>query len=137
MKSQKTLFKINILDIPDEYEGDILYEMFKIFDHKDVDELIFCEKNNGWESIYCLNNSENQEKLIGLFKKCDVLIDYQDLTDLVKNGHFNLVEKTPEFEKAFDYFIKENLNLDYVLDKVALQGEGSLTEEEREFLKNY
>lgn len=137
MKSQKTLFKFNIVGIPDELESDILCEMFGIFDTEHIDELVFCETNDGWESIYCLNDSENQNKLINLFKKHDVLIDYQNLTDGVKGGDFNLVDKTPEFEKAFNNFIKENLNVNYILDKISKFGKDSLEDYEVEFLKTF
>ena len=101
MKSLKTIFKFNILDIADEHESEILSEMFNIFDPEDINEHLFCEKNNGWESIYCLNVLENQNKLINLFKNLGVLIDYEDLTKSAEGGVFNLTDNTSEFGKAF------------------------------------
>lgn len=137
MKSLKTIFKFNILDIADEHESEILSEMFNIFDPEDINEHLFCEKNNGWESIYCLNVLENQNKLINLFKNLGVLIDYEDLTKSVERGVFNLTDNTSEFGKAFRNFIRENLNVDYVLDKISKFGVDSLTKEEKKFLETY
>lgn len=136
MKSLKAIFKFNILDIADEHESEILSEMFNIFDPEDINEHLFCEKNNGWESIYCLNDLENQNKLINLFKNLGVLIDYEDLTKSVERGVFNLTDNTSEFGKAFQNFIRENLNVDYVLDKISKFGMDSLSEDELNFLKN-
>ena len=58
-----------------------------------------------------------------------------DIAD-VKGGFFNLTEKTSEFGKAFQNFIRENLNVDYVLDKISKFGMDSLSEDELNFLKN-
>lgn len=139
MKSQKSLVRYNITEIPDTLKDSVMSEVLSLFgqDIDHIDQFVACEDHDGYESIYCLLDRTGHTKLKDVFESCDVLIDQKDLTLDANSGKFNRLEKNPEFERVFQNFMKENLNIDYILDKISQFGKDSLTKEEEDFLKNY
>lgn len=136
MKLGKKIYKYIITEIPDDMESQLISDFLEIFGD-DIDESMTFEKFPNYESVYCILDPINQFKFLNAFKKIGVLVDYIDLTQDIIEGKYNFTQKSPEFQKIFDNFIKDNLNIDYVLDKISNCGISNLNKTEELFLNNY
>lgn len=77
---------------------------------------------------------ENQFQLIiSIFETCEIKFVYKDITMDVLYSRVSFDDE--EFQDKIDEFVKNNLTLDLILDKINLYGVKSLTDFEKTFLK--
>jgi hypothetical protein len=74
-------------------------------------------------------------RLILFLRQKDIEFRYEEISDDVLNG--NISFKGTSFEEEVDEFIKENLTVDHILDKINNLGIDSLTEFDRNILESH
>jgi hypothetical protein len=139
MKSHNIhLIKTKVVDskIEESIGSDIIIEIGMHF--KDL----FFEKQEGDLNImFCFLNDFDLYKLINIFEKYDILIEYKDVTSDIILGNTNMVYYDVEifsneyFIKLVKLFSMDNLTIDMILDKININGMDSLSEIDKNILE--
>lgn len=89
---------------------------------------------NGKMSSYVITSRYVLTRIILFFRQRNLDFTYKDITDDV---FFNQIKFSDEdFSKNIDEFIKENITVDHILDKINQFGIDSLTDNDRKKLEN-
>ena len=80
-----------------------------------------------------LIDSNQLEVILSILETCEIKFVYQDITIDVLHSRVSFDDE--EFQDQIDEFVKNNLTLDLILDKINLYGVKSLTDFEKTFLK--
>jgi hypothetical protein len=80
-----------------------------------------------------LVDSKQLEVIVSILETCEIKFIYQDITIDVLHSRVSFDDE--EFQDQIDEFVKNNLTLDLILDKINLYGLKSLTDFEKSFLE--
>ena len=141
MKNRKVKF-IRSLDIKNTpREKAIAEELSDFLDIDDVDYII-SETYGSYEYAYLFFDEFKANQIISYLDEAGVLVDYEDITEQVLNSTY----KTKEWISSIDFpenfyrlenFLRENLTLDIILDKINREGRDSLYPVEIEILSEF
>jgi hypothetical protein len=111
--------------------SDIVMEIGSDFSSKIAFDLV-----DGYETVFCFIENYKCEKLIEIFKKYDVLVEYKDITEDVLFGfnQINDIECRETFNKLNSDFLLGNLSIDIILDKINKFGINSLSDIDKKLL---
>lgn len=105
---------------------------------QDNGQLVFGDCTDDIDEFYMIWNEKRINEVIENFKKTRVQMEYKDLTSSILNGEYNeAFIETFSVDKNYCQlllFMKNNLSLDNLLDKILERGENSLTEFEKKYL---
>jgi hypothetical protein len=90
---------------------------------------------NGKLSSFIITSRSIFTRLILFLRQKEIEFQYEEITDDVLNGDIHF--KGTLFESDVEDFIKENLTVDHVLDKINKFGIESLTEFDRNILESH
>ena len=90
------------------------------------------KKLNNWDMV--LIDSENSDIIELILYKCDIEFTIVDMTKYYRDGSETL---TNVFVKDIDDFLKTQMELNDILEKVYKKGVDSLNKFEKTFLDNY
>jgi len=118
-------------------EAEDLYKnltLQEIEDLESYDMKAFDIEINGKMSSYIITSRYVLTRIILFFRQRNIEFSYDDITDDV---FFNQVKFDDEdFNKNIDEFIKENITVDHILDKINQFGIDSLTDNDKIKLQN-
>jgi hypothetical protein len=121
-----------------EYLEDLIFEKMRdILTNEEIKNIAFFENEESHDILYTFLNEEKNLYLFNLFEEYKVLIHYSDITEevlLQNNINKNLFEG--EFKILFERFLKNNLKVDFILDKISKLGVKSLTDIDYKVLKS-
>ena len=80
-----------------------------------------------------LIDSNQLEVIVSILETCEIKFVYQDITIDVLHSRVSFDDE--EFQDQIDEFVKNNLTLDLILDKINLYCVKSLTDFEKTFFK--
>lgn len=117
-------------------EAENLYKNLSLQEIEDLesyDMMAYDVETDGKMSSYIITTRYVLTRIILFFRQKNINFEYEDITDSV---FFNLVKFTDDsFSKNIENFIKENITIDNILDKINLLGIDSLTDVDRKKLK--
>ena len=90
---------------------------------------------NGKLSSFIITSRSIFTRLVLFLRQKEIEFQYEEITDDVLNGDIHF--KGTLFESDVEDFIKENLTVDHVLDKINKFGIESLTEFDRNILESH
>ncbi|MEY4571045.1 MAG: hypothetical protein RLZ10_238 [Bacteroidota bacterium] len=121
-----------------EYLEDLIFEKMRdVLTNEEIKNIAFFENEESHDILYTFLNEEKNLYLFNLFEEYKVLIHYSDITEevlLQNNINKNLFEG--EFKILFERFLKNNLKVDFILDKISKLGVKSLTDIDYKVLKS-
>lgn len=141
MKNKKIKF-IKSINVNDPLlENDISEELSNFLDLEDF-QYVISEDYNGFEYSYVFFDEFKANMVASYFEEIGILLEYKDITDDVLNSLYKEDEwlfsiDFPENFFKLENFLKENLTLDIILDKIGREGEGSLYPIEKEILLSF
>lgn len=108
-----------------------LHDLYNTFEYVEF------TTSEGFEAMYAIVDDFTIEKLFNEYVNCEINFSYEDITKNVLFG--NVLEISGEQKREYlnyliNLFIRENLNLNIVLDKISENGISSLTESDRKIL---
>jgi aromatic ring-opening dioxygenase LigB subunit len=146
------VFKINFYKSTGELED--LYDYFSELDKEKLNDLdtesyFDYDDLDGNYTLLIIASHIEVDKYIKIIRDNNLKVDYLDISnDILKSKYdlesdlFYLINE--ENEIKFDFFIHdlnnwilENLDIDYVLDRISEVGINNLSKIEKEFLENY
>lgn len=122
-------------------DEDIARELSNFLDYEDF-QYVISEDYHGCEYSYVFFEEFKANMVASYLKEVGILLEYKDITDEVLNSLYKEEEwissiDFPENFAKFENFLKDNLTLDMILDKIGREGEGSLYPIEREILLGF
>jgi hypothetical protein len=118
-------------------EAEDLYKSLtfqEVEDLESYDMKAFDIEINGKMSSYIITNRYVLTRIILFFRQRSIEFSYEDITDDV---FFNQIKfEDEDFNKNIDEFIKENITVDHILDKINQFGIESLTDTDKMKLEN-
>lgn len=116
----------------------IFNKMRDMLTKEDFTKIAFCENEESHDILYTfLNHSKNKE-LFNLFESHGVLIHFSDITkEVLYQTNMNKILTEGEFKPLFDEFLKNNLTIDFILDKISTLGVESLTKTDYKILTTH
>jgi hypothetical protein len=126
----------------ERYLSNYLFPNFaKILDSDVLDAIAIEEDQNGCDNMVVFLEDIKIEEFVEFCNDEDVIEQHYDISiDMLRGDEIApVVQKmkcSEEFKEKFDRFFTKNLNVDLVLDKIILYGKESLTELDKEVLKN-
>ncbi len=118
-------------------EAEDLYKSLtfqEVEDLESYDMKAFDIEINGKMSSYVITSRYVLTRIILFFRQRSIEFSYDDITDDV---FFNQIKfEDDDFNKNIDEFIKENITVDHILDKINQFGIDSLTDNDKMKLKN-
>ena len=118
-------------------EAEDLYKSLtfqEVEDLESYDMKAFDIEINGKMSSYIITNRYVLTRIILFFRQRSIEFSYEDITDDV---FFNQIKfEDDDFNKNIDEFIKENITVDHILDKINQFGIESLTDTDKMKLEN-
>lgn len=143
-----TAYYIKTKDIQDpilkeKVEKDVLDVFQKNFEPGDEKYVAFGED----DFMYLFVEDYKVKSVLNYLLENDLVVSHRDVTDEIISGEIyddvdfkSIYETTDEYElqfkKVFDTFILKNVSPDNVLDKINEKGIESLTDVDKEILKN-
>lgn len=89
---------------------------------------------NGSMSSFVITTRDVLARIILFLRNNEIDFEYEDISDEILIGQMSF--KDEDFQKDIDDFIKENITVDCILDKINQFGIDCLSEVDRKFLKN-
>jgi len=146
------VFKINFYKSTAELED--LYDYFSELDKEKLNELdtesyFDYDDLSGNYTLLIIASHIEVDKYIKIIRDNTLKVDYLDISDDILKSKYDLEYDltlliNEENEIKFDFFIHdlnnwilENLDIDYVLDRISEVGINNLSKIEKEFLENY
>jgi hypothetical protein len=133
---------IRSLDIKNTPREKVIAE--GLADFLDVDDIdyIISETYGSYEYAYLFFDEFKSNQIISYMERAGILIDHQDITEQVLNSTYKTKEwltsiDFPENFYRLEIFLKENLSLDIILDKINREGIISLYPVELEILSEF
>ncbi len=118
-------------------EAEDLYKSLtfqEVEDLESYDMKAFDIEINGKMSSYVITSRYVLTRIILFFRQRSIEFSYEDITDDV---FFNQIKfEDDDFNKNIDEFIKENITVDHILDKINQFGIESLTDTDKMKLEN-
>jgi hypothetical protein len=119
-------------------EDNALRVFIKMKKAQDEGQLVFGDCTDDIDEFYIIWNERRINEVIENFKSTGVQMEYENLTNSILNGEYNeAFIETFSIDKNYCQlllFMKHNLSIDNLLDKILERGEGSLTEFEKKYL---
>jgi len=110
--------------------------LMNIFSDSDLQNIAYCENNNGKDMLYVFLDIEKHKEIYNLFKKYDVLLSYKNLTSsFLYQKDLNPIFSGGEFKNVLINFLESNLDKDMILDKINEMGIDSLNEVDYKILQ--
>jgi hypothetical protein len=110
--------------------------LMDIISDNNLENLAYCENENGYDMLYIFSEIEKHEQIYKLFKKHDILISYKNLTEtFLYQKDLNSIFNQGDFKKVLLNFLENNLDKDTILDKINDLGIDSLNEIDYKILK--
>ena len=119
-------------------EDNALRVFIKMKRHQDGGKLVFGDCSDDVDEFYIIWNENRINEVIESFKKTGVQMEYKNVTNDTLKGLYD--EKFIEVfssEKHFSellVFMRNNISVDSLLDKMIEKGENSLSEFEKKYL---
>ena len=88
---------------------------------------------NGSMSSFVITTRDVLARIILFLRNNEIDFDYEDISDEILIGQMSF--KDEDFQKDIDNFIKENITVDCILDKINQFGIDCLSEVDRNFLE--
>ncbi len=91
---------------------------------------------DGFETVYCFLEEYKCLKLVDIFTKHDVLIQYKDITQEVLIGSVTINENDHKetYSKLSNDYQLNNLTIDIILDKISSLGINSLSATDKQII---
>lgn len=89
---------------------------------------------NGSMSSFVITTRDVLARIILFLRNNEIDFEYEDISDEILIGQISF--KDEDFQKDIDDFIKKNITVDCILDKINQFGIGCLSEVDRNFLEN-
>jgi hypothetical protein len=89
---------------------------------------------NGSMSSFVITTRDVLVRIVLFLRNNEIDFEYEDISDEVLIGQMSF--KDEDFQKDIDNFIKENITIDCILDKINQFGMDCLSEVDRKFLEN-
>lgn len=120
--------------------GRMIFRKIKEIAKDDISNSFVVTDHDNIDLCYTFLNEEKTNQIKNIFSKNKVLIDYYDITNLVLSGspineEFNISFSDSKNKELLDNFVKENLTIDMVLDKILKSGIQSINENDIDVLK--
>jgi hypothetical protein len=133
-----TVHYIKVHKVTDsQLESEISERLGLLFTEED-ERSVAVEEIGDFEVIYTFLHPYKVEQMVSIFKSYSILVDEKDVTDSVlmacKNDEFESVLE--HHQDVIEEFVKKNLTVDVVLDKINLFGVESLNDNDRQTLEN-
>ncbi len=121
-------------------EDNALRVFIKMKNTQDNGQLVFGECTDDVDEFYIIWNEARINEVIEDFKKTGVQMEYKNITSLILRGKYDkaFIEtfKIDKNQKQLQSFLKQNISLDTLLDKIIEMGESSLTDFENIYLSS-
>lgn len=119
-------------------ENNALRVFIKMKKSPDNGQLVFGDCTDDIDEFYMIWNEQKINEVIKGFKSTGVQMEYENLTNSILNGEYNeAFIETFSIDKNYSQlllFMKHNLSIDNLLDKIRERGEDSLTGFEKKYL---
>ena len=134
-KILKYIYKLNYDDFEEHLKNNLkVIDGVKLLElHKTLPAISSPNKESrNWDMV--LIDKANSDSVEFIFYKSDIEFTLVDMTKYYKDGSSILPEK---FIKNIDDFLKTQMNLDDILDKIHIHGVGKLNKFEKNFLDGF
>jgi hypothetical protein len=133
-----TVHYIKVRKVVDpQVETEISEQLGLLFGEED-ERSVAVEEIGDYEVICTFLHPYKVEQMVSIFKIYNILVEEKDVTDSVlmacKNDEFDTVLEY--HQDVIEEFVKKNLTVDVVLDKINLFGVGSLNDNDKKALEN-
>lgn len=121
-----------------EYLEDVIFDKIRNFlTNEEIKNIAFFENEESHDIIYTFLTEEKNTLLVNLFNEYEVLIHYSDITEeVLLQNNINKTLLEGEFKILFEKFLLNNLNIDFILEKISKLGVESLTNIDYKVLKS-
>lgn len=110
--------------------------ILNVLSDQDLNNIAYCETENGEDMIYLFSTIEKHEELYNILKKYDVLLSYKNLTStFLYQKDLNPIFQGQIFKEILVNFLNNNLDKDMILDKINNFGIESLNEVDYKILQ--
>ena len=132
-------FKIS--KVPEIIENTIFSELADILDPEDESLIAIYPWKDG-DIMFTFLSDQKVKSLVILFEAHAVLEKFKNVTESIlmareKGKEFKTVFENTDYTKLLNKFLKENLTVDLILDKITEYGIESINEIDKEIMKNY
>ena len=122
----------------EDVEKKVLSGIASILDHGD-DSFVAVESWKGGDVLFTFFLDFKVRKLVSLFQFHSVLAEFQNVTEDIlmsreKGEEFQAIFGNKDYSKLLNSFLRRNLTVDLVLDKISEQGPSSITDIDKEIL---
>lgn len=121
-----------------EYLEDVIFDKMRDFlTIEEIKGIAFFENEESHDILYTFLTEEKNILLVSLFNEYKVLIHYSDITEeVLLQNNINKTLLEGEFKILFEKFLLNNLNIDFILEKISKLGVESLTNIDYKVLKS-
>ncbi len=121
-----------------EYLEDVIFDKMRDFlTIEEIKGIAFFENEESHDILYTFLTEEKNVLLVNLFNEYKVLIHYSDITEeVLLQNNINKTLLEGEFKILFEKFLLNNLNIDFILEKISKLGVESLTNIDYKVLKS-
>jgi hypothetical protein len=121
-----------------EYLEDVIFDKMRDFlTIEEIKGIAFFENEESHDILYTFLTEEKNVLLVNLFNEYEVLIHYSDITEeVLLQNNINKTLLEGEFKILFEKFLLNNLNIDFILEKISKLGVESLTNIDYKVLKS-
>lgn len=117
-------------------EAEYIYKNLTIDEIEDLESFnmkAYDIEINGSMSSFVITTRDVLARIILFLRNNEIDFDYEDISDEILIGQMSF--KDEDFQKDIDNFIKENITVDCILDKINQFGIDCLSEVDRNFLE--
>lgn len=123
--------------LSDNIEDEIFDEMRRILTNDEFKKIAFHENKDSHDILYTFLTEGQNINLKNLFNRYEVLIHFSDITeDVLRQTNINRELFDGKFKVLFENFLKDNLTIDFILDKINELGVESLSNIDYKILKD-
>lgn len=121
-----------------EHLEDVIFDKLRDFlTIEEIKNIAFFENEESHDILYTFLTEEKNVLLVNLFNEYKVLIHYSDITEeVLLQNNINKTLFEGEFKILFEKFLLNNLNIDFILEKISKLGVESLTNIDYKVLKS-
>lgn len=143
LKNMDTINFFKLSNTPEGMDETIITNgIGQILDPED-ENLITVEDWNGNDVMFTFVTQEKADKLVKHFQECGILVEHRNVTEDIlmsreKGEDFVQVFEDENYRKVLNTFLKRNLTVDMILDKISEQSKNgntvTLTDLDKEIL---